>query len=149
MQNSNDIDKLIAESQSRFGKKTFYIFGTIIFFITAIIFSYFYFNSDSDAEIISYELHNMTTGSIANTLIASGSTQIDKKISLSFGTSGNLSKIFVEEGESVIAGQILAELDPVDLENALERQEIALKNLLELGHTKTHVQLKNRSNGNF
>lgn len=131
MQNSNDIDKLIAESQSRFGKKTFYIFATIILFVTAIIFSYFYFNSDSDSEIISYELHNMTTGSIANTLIASGSTQIDKKISLSFGTSGNLSKIFVEEGESVIAGQILAELDPVDLENALERQEIALKKLLE------------------
>ena len=131
MQNSNDIDKLIAESQSRFGKKTFYIFATIILFVTAIIFSYFYFNSDSDSEIISYELHNMTTGSIANTLIASGSTQIDKKISLSFGTSGNLSKIFVEEGESVIAGQILAELDPVDLENALERQEITLKKLLE------------------
>ncbi|MQF93847.1 MAG: biotin/lipoyl-binding protein [SAR202 cluster bacterium] len=131
MQNSNDIDKLIAESQSRFGKKTFYIFGTIILFITAIIFSYFYFNSDSDSEIISYELHNMTTGSIANTLIASGSTQIDKKISLSFGTSGNLSKIFVEEGESVTAGQILAELDPADLENALERQEITLKKLLE------------------
>ena len=131
MQNSNDIDKLIAESQSRFGKKTFYIFGTIILFFTGIIFSYFYFNSDGDSEIISYEPHNITTGSIANTLIASGSTQIEKKISLSFGTSGNLSKIFVEEGDSVTAGQILAELDPVDLENALERQEITLKKLLE------------------
>ena len=131
MQNSDDIDKLIAESQNRFGKKTFYLFGTVILFVAAIIFSYFYFNSDSDSEIISYELHNMTTGSIANTLIASGSTQIDKKISLSFGTSGNLSKIFVEEGDSVTAGQILAELDPVDLENALERQEITLKKLLE------------------
>ena len=61
MQNSNDIDKLIAESQSRFGKKTFYIFGTIILFFIGIIFSYFYFNSDSDSEIISYKLHNMTT----------------------------------------------------------------------------------------
>lgn len=131
MQNSNDIDKLIAESQSRFGKKTFYIFGTIILFFIGIIFSYFYFNSDDDSDIISYEPHNITTGSIANTLIASGSTQIEKKISLSFGTSGNLSKIFVEEGDSVTAGQILAELDPVDLENALERQEITLKKLLE------------------
>mgnify|MGYP001311366246 CR=1 FL=1 len=79
MQNSNDIDKLIAESQSRFGKKTFYIFGTIILFVAAIIFSYFYFNSDDDSEIISYEPHDITTGSIANTLIASGSTQIEKK----------------------------------------------------------------------
>ncbi|MQF83196.1 MAG: biotin/lipoyl-binding protein [SAR202 cluster bacterium] len=131
MQNSNDIDKLIAESQSRFGKKTFYIFGTIILSFIGIIFSYFYFNSDGDSDIISYEPHNLTTGSIANTLIASGSTQIEKKISLSFGTSGNLSKIFVEEGDSVTAGQILAELDPVDLENALERQEITLKKLLE------------------
>ena len=131
MQNSNDIDKLIAESQSRFGKKTFYIFGTIILFVAAIIFSYFYFNSDDDSEIISYEPHDITTGSIANTLIASGSTQIEKKISLSFGTSGNLSKIFVEEGDNVTEGQILAELDPVDLENALERQKITLKKLLE------------------
>ena len=134
MQNSNDIDKLIAESQSRFGKKTFIFFGTIILFITAIIFSYFYFNSDGDSEIISYELHNITTGSIANTLIASGSTQIEKKISLSFGTSGNLSKIFVEEGDSVTAGQILAELDPVDLENALKETRNYSKKIIRISN---------------
>tara|TARA_B100000214_G_scaffold7882_1_gene5729 strand:- start:275 stop:2314 length:2040 start_codon:yes stop_codon:yes gene_type:complete len=131
LQNSNDIDKLIAESQSRFGKKTYYIFTSLLIFFSAIIFSLFYFTSDDDSEIISYELYDMTKGSIANTLIASGSTQIEKKISLSFGTSGNLSKIYVEEGDSVTAGQLLAELDPVDLENALERQEITLKKLLE------------------
>ena len=131
MQNSNDIDKLIAQSQNRFGKKFVYIFGPILFVILAIIFSYYYLNSDDDSEIISYETHKIIKGSIANTLIASGSTQIEKKISLSFGTGGNLSKIYVKEGENVKAGQLLAELDPKDLQNALERQEITLRKLLE------------------
>jgi len=131
LQNSNDIDKLIAQSQNRFGKKFVYIFGPILFVILAIIFSYYYLNSDDDSEIISYETHKIIKGSIANTLIASGSTQIEKKISLSFGTGGNLSKIYVKEGENVKAGQLLAELDPKDLQNALERQEITLRKLLE------------------
>jgi len=46
LQNSNDIDKLIAESQSRFGKKTYYIFTSLLIFFSAIIFSLFYFTSD-------------------------------------------------------------------------------------------------------
>ena len=70
-------------------------------------------------------------GSVANTLIASGSTQIDKKISLSFGTSGNLSEILVEEGDNVTEGQLLAELDSKDLQNALERQQLQLNKLLD------------------
>ncbi|MEC7837208.1 MAG: biotin/lipoyl-binding protein [Chloroflexota bacterium] len=131
MQNSNDIDKLIAESQSRFGKKFLYSFSLIIILIIVFISWIYFFNSEDNSEFVTYQEHKMQKGSIANTIIASGSTQIDQKISLSFGTNGNLSKILVEEGDSVKEGQLLAELDSKDLENTLERQEIQLKKLLE------------------
>ena len=131
MQNSNDIDKLIAESQSRFGKKYIYSFSLIIILLMVFISWIYFFNAEDNSEFVTYQEHKIQKGSIANTLIASGNTQIDQKISLSFGTNGNLSKILVEEGDSVKEGQLLAELDSKDLENSLERQEIQLKKLLE------------------
>ncbi len=131
MQNSNDIDKLIDESQTRFGKKFIYSFSMILILLIVFIFGIYYFNSEDNSEYVTYQEHIIQKGSIANTLIASGSTQIDQKISLSFGTSGNLSKILVEEGDIVKEGQLLAELDSKDLSNSLERQEIQLKKLLE------------------
>jgi len=131
LQNSNDIDKLIAESQSMFGKKFFYLLSLSIVLIIIIFSAFYFFNSEDDSQIISYEEHMLQKGSVANTLIASGSTQIDKKISLSFGTSGNLSEILVEEGDNVTEGQLLAELDSKDLQNALERQQLQLNKLLD------------------
>ena len=130
MQNSNDIDKLIADSQSRFGKKFIYGFSLLVILLIVLMSGFYFFSSENDSQIISYEEYKIQKGSIANTLIASGSTQIDKKISLAFGTSGKLNQILVEEGDIVTEGQLLAELDSNDLKNALERQELQLKKLL-------------------
>ena len=131
MQNSNDIDKLISDSERRFSNKFIYASSLIVGLIIVLFSVFYFFNSEEGAQVISFEEYKIQKGGIANTLIASGSTQIDKKISLSFGTSGKLSQIYVEDGDFVTKGQLLAELDSKDLLNALERQELQLKKLLD------------------
>ncbi|MBA46725.1 MAG: hypothetical protein CL893_01405, partial [Dehalococcoidia bacterium] len=131
MQNSNDIDKLISDSERRFSNKFIYASSLIVGLIIVLISVFYFFNSEEGAQVISFEEYKLQKGGIANTLIASGSTQIDKKISLSFGTSGKLSQIYVEDGDFVTKGQLLAKLDSKDLLNALERQELQLKKLLD------------------
>ena len=131
MQNSNDIDQLINQNQRRFGKKSI-IFIILFSLITAgLIFWYFYNDSLDNSVKISYEEHLVKKGTIADLMIASGSTNIENKINLSFNTSGTITSIFVEEGDEVTEGQLLAELDSKDLINNYERQKLQLQKLLD------------------
>jgi multidrug efflux pump subunit AcrA (membrane-fusion protein) len=95
-----------------------------------IYLAWFWFSNskDSSQEIVYIE-HVVGRGTIADLLIASGSTEIDKKINLSFGTNGEILKVNVKEGDQVNKDQLIAELNSYDLENALERSKIQLEKL--------------------
>tara|TARA_B100001765_G_scaffold195255_1_gene144582 strand:- start:1614 stop:3716 length:2103 start_codon:yes stop_codon:yes gene_type:complete len=127
--NSEDIDHIIKQSQNKFGKK--FIFGfTILLLLIIIYFAWFWFgNSKDSSQEIVYIEHVVGRGTIADLLIASGSTEIDKKINLSFGTNGEILKVSVNEGDQVNKDQLIAELNSYDLENALERSKIQLEKL--------------------
>ena len=129
MNNSEDIDHIIKQSQNKFGKK--FIFGfTILLLLIIIYFAWFWFgNSKDSSQEIVYIEHVVGRGTIADLLIASGSTEIDKKINLSFGTNGEILKVSVKEGDQVNKDQLIAELNSYDLENALERSKIQLEKL--------------------
>ena len=129
MNNSEDIDHIINQSQNKFGKK--FIFGlTILLFLIIIYLAWIWFgNSKDSSQEIVYIEHVVGRGTIADLLIASGSTEIDKKINLSFGTNGEILKVNVKEGDQVNKDQLIAELDSYDLENALERSKIQLEKL--------------------
>ena len=129
MNNSEDIDHIIKQSQNKFGKK--FIFGfTILLLLIIIYFAWFWFgNSKDSSQEIVYIEHVVGRGTIADLLIASGSTEIDKKINLSFGTNGEILKVSVNEGDQVNKDQLIAELNSYDLENALERSKIQLEKL--------------------
>ena len=129
MNNSEDIDHIIKQSQNKFGKK--FIFGfTILLLLIIIYFAWFWFgNSKDSSQEIVYIEHVVGRGTIADLLIASGSTEIDKKINLSFGTNGEILKVSVNEGDKVNKDQLIAELNSYDLENALERSKIQLEKL--------------------
>ena len=90
MNNSEDIDHIINQSQNKFGKK--FIFSlTILFLLIIIYLAWFWFgNSKDSSQEIVYIEHVVGRGTIADLLIASGSTEIDKKINLSFGTNGEI-----------------------------------------------------------
>ena len=129
MNNSEDIDHIIKQSQNKFGKK--FIFGfTILLLLIIIYLAWFWFgNSKDSSQEIVYIEHVVGRGTIADLLIASGSTEIDKKINLSFGTNGEILKVSVNEGDQVNKDQLIAELNSYDLENALERSKIQLEKL--------------------
>ena len=95
-----------------------------------IYLAWFWFgNSKDSSQEIVYIEHVVGRGTIADLLIASGSTEIDKKINLSFGTNGEILKVSVKEGDQVNKDQLIAELNSYDLENALERSKIQLEKL--------------------
>lgn len=60
-------------------------------------------------------------------LIANGKLSASLKSALSFNTSGVVSELYVSDGQSVRAGDVLARLDPMEKKLALESAGIALE----------------------
>ena len=132
MQNSNQIDLLINQSENKIGKKFIFSLLIILGILGILLYWYFFIYTKEETNKISYIEHTVSTGTIADLLIASGSTSIEKKINLSFSTSGTLSDILITEGDQVEKGQLLAELDSVDLQNSYDRSNLQLKKLLDM-----------------
>ncbi|MDP2989855.1 MAG: biotin/lipoyl-binding protein, partial [Kiritimatiellota bacterium] len=62
-----------------------------------------------------------------NTVIAAGRLAFATDMKLTFGTSGKVSKVNVTELDKVTKGQILAQLDTTDLNQAVKTAEFAVK----------------------
>lgn len=56
----------------------------------------------------------------------SGTIAAAERLNLGFGTSGRVTEVLVEVGDTVTTGDILARLDTADLQNQIARQEQAL-----------------------
>ena len=80
MQNSNDIDQLINQNQRKFGKKTIIYLVLFIIISLALISWYLINDSTENSVTISYEEYLVKKGTIADLMIASGSTNIENKI---------------------------------------------------------------------
>lgn len=64
--------------------------------------------------------------SFDETIESSGTIAAAERLTLGFGTTGRVTEVLVEVGDTVAAGDVLARLDTTDLENQLARQEQAL-----------------------
>jgi HlyD family secretion protein len=67
-------------------------------------------------------------GSMSATVAAAGNIEARQTADLSFGQSGTVEAINAAVGDSVRAGDLLAELDTADLELQLRSAEVSLKN---------------------
>lgn len=74
-----------------------------------------------------YESIRVTRDTIASTVSATGSIEPDEQISLAFGTSGRVTKIYINQGDAIAAGQLLAELETTDLTLALAQARVTLE----------------------
>ncbi|MFC1938754.1 efflux RND transporter periplasmic adaptor subunit [Chloroflexota bacterium] len=75
------------------------------------------------------ELVEVVRGDLIISVSGSGSVDVTSEVGLSFDKGGEVSKLYVEEGDGVIAGEVLALLAPVDreaLELAVTQAEAAL-----------------------
>jgi HlyD family secretion protein len=88
-------------------------------------------------------------GNITAAVSGNGYLEASRKLSLSFGSSGRIDKIYVKEGDEVSTGKVLAKLDGSALELSyiqaqvtLTQSEIALKQA-EIARQTAEYNLKN------
>jgi HlyD family secretion protein len=62
----------------------------------------------------------VTRGDIVKTVLVDGNLEMPHKTGLAFGATGTVTEVLVDEGDSVVEGQILARLDARSLEFSVE-----------------------------
>ncbi|MCF8276974.1 MAG: efflux RND transporter periplasmic adaptor subunit [Flavobacteriales bacterium] len=97
--------------------------------IAAVIFCYFYF-SDSAANEVQVETLVVEKGSVAKVVTATGTVQPITQVEVGTQVSGVVEKIYVDFNSQVKAGQLLAELDKVNLEAALLQSQASYDNIV-------------------
>jgi len=79
-----------------------------------------------EEEEASQQLVEVARGDLAISVSGSGNVEVSDEGKLAFSVGGRIDKIYVEEGDSVTGGDVLARLDTDDLELALTQAEVAL-----------------------
>lgn len=77
-------------------------------------------------EEIVQQLVEVVSGNLTVSVNGSGKIQTVKEAKLSFGTSGKIDQLLVEEGDTVNQGEVLARLDTDALELARNQAQVAL-----------------------
>jgi RND family efflux transporter MFP subunit len=67
---------------------------------------------------------NVTRGDIVKTVIVDGNLEMPNKAYLSFGITGTVTEVLVEEGANVTKDQVLARLDAPSLESSVHMAEL-------------------------
>jgi len=70
---------------------------------------------------------NVTRGDIVKTVLADGSLVMPNKAYLSFGATGTVTEVLVDEGNNVTKDQVLARLDAPSLESSVEMAELQVE----------------------
>ncbi|HUX48527.1 MAG TPA: efflux RND transporter periplasmic adaptor subunit [Dehalococcoidia bacterium] len=70
---------------------------------------------------------NVTRGDIVKTVLADGSLVMPDKAYLSFGATGTVTEVLVDEGNNVTEDQVLARLDAPSLESSVETAELGVE----------------------
>jgi len=74
------------------------------------------------------EVEKVELRTLKETVSASGKVFPEKEVKISSDVSGEIVELFVEEGDSVLLGQILAKIDPEAYISTVERGEASLNN---------------------
>ncbi len=83
--------------------------------------------AQAEAQEPSYETVEVSRGTIASTVSATGNIEPEAQVSLSFRSAGRVDQVLVTVGQAVAQGQLLAQLDTTDLELALEQADVSLE----------------------
>lgn len=84
------------------------------------------FGGGGDEEEAKPQLVEVVRGDLVVSVSGSGNIDVANEANLSFGTVGQIDKVYVEEGDEVSQGVVLAKLDTGPLELALAQAEVAL-----------------------
>ena len=83
-------------------------------------------NTSTTSNSIPVQLQELKIGSSEMIIETSGQFTTDDETYLAFKTGGIIEKIFVKEGDRVKAGQLLAQLNPTEIESQVGQAQLAL-----------------------
>ncbi len=98
----------------------------LLLFLAALAFAYFKNKNKPKGEEVTIE--EVSKRTIKETVSASGRIFPEVEVKISSDVSGEIVKLLVEEGDSVVMGQILAKIDPEAYVSAVERGRASLDN---------------------
>lgn len=117
-------------------KKTLFIIFSVLI-VGVLAWTLFYLYEKSQEEPVRYETEQPAYTDIVQKTVATGSVVPRKEIDIKPVVSGIIDRLYVEPGERVEAGQVLARIEVIpnmvtlnNAENRLERAEIALDNAM-------------------
>lgn len=96
-----------------------------IFFIVIVLGVLFYFNSKNKVTALVKEV-SIQNRVVKKTVSASGSVKSNNQANISFATGGQITNIYVKEGQRVNAGQYLASIDSRTLAQTAASYQAAL-----------------------
>jgi HlyD family secretion protein len=103
-------------------KKALIILAGVIV-LAAVVGANFYFKRQTGTSVNVEALRNRDLESLVS---ASGKIQPKTQVNISANTTGRVTRLAVEEGQRVKAGQFLLEIDPRSLEGQLQRGEASV-----------------------
>lgn len=104
--------------------------------------------------VIEQEKIKVTRGNIVVSVNAEGELSLPQQQKLTFGLTGTIEQVYVEEGDKVTKGKVLAKLETASLERAVRAAELAIKSaevdlkLAEDGVTAATIDLE-QANDNY
>ncbi|MDH3649965.1 MAG: efflux RND transporter periplasmic adaptor subunit, partial [Saprospiraceae bacterium] len=98
-------------------KRTYIILGIVLIILIALA----VYKSQTREKGEEVEIANVEIRTIKELVSASGKIFPEKEVVISSDVSGEVVNLGVEEGDSVMAGQMLAHIDPEAYESAVER----------------------------
>jgi HlyD family secretion protein len=104
------------------GKKVLIVVGVVLVG-AAVVAANLYYRRETGLNVQAEALRTRDLEAIVS---ASGKVQPKRQVNVSANTTGRVTRVGVEEGEHVKAGQFLLEIDPKQLEGVLQRGEASV-----------------------
>ena len=104
------------------GKKVLIVVGVVLV-LAAVVAANLYYRRETGLNVQAEALRTRDLEAIVS---ASGKVQPKRQVNVSANTTGRVTRVGVEEGEHVKAGQFLLEIDPKQLEGVLQRGEASV-----------------------
>jgi len=120
-------------------KWIWYLLGAVVLLIIFVIIgkSAGWIGSDVSTRV---SVAKADKKNIIESVSANGKIQPEVEVKISSDVSGEIKELYVKEGDSVLAGKLLARIDPELYQSALDRSEASLNNSrANLANSKAHL----------
>ena len=115
------------------------IWGLVILFVLLLAFAAIKARKKPKGEVV--ETEKVELREIREIVSASGKIFPEKEVKISSDVSGEIVELYVEEGDSVKAGQVLVRINPEEYESAVERANASVNaSRSELARARSSIE---------